>query len=152
MNKTTKRVLLWSIGGLTLLMVVAISFLAYMAMSLFESTKVDQQGATAAFEDVRKKFAEGPAFIIEDMRATKRREPPSTRPQAATNLHILSWNADEGEIARIRLPFSLLRLGGDKKMDIEGVNLNWSDVERYGSTLLLDADTPDGDHVVLWTE
>lgn len=152
MNKTAKRILLWSIGGFTLLMIVAISFVAYMAMSLFESAPIDQLGATAAFEEVRKKFAEGPAFTIEDMRATKRREPPGMQPRMATNLHILSWNADKGAIARIRLPFSLLRLGGDKKMDIEGVNLNWSDVERYGSTLLLDADTPDGDHVVLWTE
>jgi hypothetical protein len=152
MNKTAKRVLLWSIGGFTLLMIVGISFVAWMAMSMFESTKTDQQGATAAFEDVRKKFAEGPAFTLEDMRATKRRDPPSTSPKMATNLHILSWNADEGAIARITLPFALLRFGGDKKMDIEGVNLNWSDVERYGSTLLLDTDTPDGDHVLLWTE
>jgi hypothetical protein len=152
MNTTTKRILLWTIGGFTLLMIGAIAFVAWMAMSMFESTPIDQQGATAAFDEVRNKFAEGPAFTIEDMRATKRREPPGTRPRMATNLHILSWNADEGEIARITLPFSLLRLGGDKKMDIEGVNLNWSDVERYGRTLLLDADTPDGDHVILWTE
>ena len=152
MNKTAKRILRWGLGGFTLLMIGGISFVAWMAMAMFESTPVDQQGATAAFEEVRKKFAEGPAFTLDDRGPAKRREPPGSQPATPKNLHILSWNPEEGKIARITLPFSLLRLGGDKQIEIERVNLNWSDIERYGSTLLLDTATPDGDHVVLWTE
>jgi hypothetical protein len=152
MTKTTK-IILGIVGGLFLLGLIAVSFGVWMFMSAFQTEEVDQKQAVAAFEEIRAKFAGvQPAFELRNNRAVVLREPPAIAASPPPEqVHILAWDPDEGRIARIALPFSLLRLGNDD-IEFEGMSLQVEDVERYGRTLLLEGDTPDGGHVLVWTD
>jgi hypothetical protein len=152
MTKTTK-IVLGIAGGFVLLCLIVVSFGVWMFMSAFQTEDVDQQQATAAFDEARAKFAGiEPAFEMRNNRPVIVREPPLTAASPAPqSVHILAWEPDEGRIARITLPFSVLRWGNDD-IEFEGVSLAVEDVERYGRTLLFDGDSPDGDHVLVWTD
>jgi hypothetical protein len=152
MTKTVK-IVLGVVGGLVLLGVIVISFGVWMFMSAFQSETVDQAQATAAFDEVRARFAGvQPAFEIRNNRPVVLRPPPATpeKPEPES-VRILIWEPGEGKVSRIRLPFSLLRLSDDD-IGIQGVSLRPEDVQRYGRTLLLAGDSPDGDHVLIWTD
>jgi hypothetical protein len=153
MTRTTK-IVLSVVGVFVLLCVITVSCFVYMAMSAFRTEEVDQAQARAAFEEVRARFpGVTPAFELRD-----RDEPAVVRQPLATaaspepkSVHILAWDPDEGQLARITLPFSLLKLSNDP-IEFEGVSLNMEDVQRYGRTLLLDGDSKDGDRILVWTD
>jgi hypothetical protein len=152
MTKTAK-IIIGVVGGLFFLGVVVVSFGVWMFMSAFQSEQVDQTQATTAFDEVRGRFAGvQPAFEIRTGQPAVLRPPPATpvtpQPEA---VRILVWDPDDGRISRVRLPFSLLRLSDDP-IEFQGMELKVEDVQRYGRTLLLDGDTPDGSHIVVWTD
>jgi len=152
MTKTGK-IILGVAGGLFFVLLIFISFGVWMVRSAFQSEEVDQVKATAAFDEVRRQFnGIQPAFEIRDNRPAVLRQPPSspTAPAPET-VRILVWDPTEGRISRISLPFSLLRLSNDP-IEMDGMEFQVQDVERYGRTLLLDGDTPEGDHMMVWTE
>jgi hypothetical protein len=37
-------------------------------------------------------------------------------------------------------------------MDLEDLRLSVDDLERYGSTLIAEHKTPDGSHVIVWSQ
>jgi hypothetical protein len=152
MTKTAK-IILGIVGGLFLLCLIVVSFGVWMFMSAIQTEEVDQQQATAAFDEARARFAGiEPAFEMRDNRPVIARQPPLTATSPPPqSVHILTWEPDEGRIARIRLPFSVLRWGDDD-IEFDGVSLAVEDVERYGRTLLFDGDSPDGDRVLVWTD
>ena len=153
MTKTTK-IVLGIVGGLLILVVVVISAGAYMVMSAFQTQEVSTQEAETAFTEVRAKFAGvTPAFSFDGRRRPEvLREPPSAAPSVKpSTVHILVFEQSAGRIARINLPLSLLRLSNEP-IEFENVELKIEDVERYGPTVLLDGDRPDGDPLLIWTD
>jgi hypothetical protein len=152
MTKTGK-IILGVAGGLFFLLLIFVSFGVWMVRSAFQSEQVDQVKATAAFDDVRRQFSGvQPAFEFRDNRPAVLRQPPATTTSPGPEtVRILVWDPDEARMSRVALPFRLLRLSNDP-IDFDGVELNIEDVERYGRTLLLDGDTPEGDHILIWTE
>jgi hypothetical protein len=153
MTKTTKIVL--SVAGVfVLLCLIMVSFFVYMAMSAFRTEEVDQTQARAAFEEVRGKFpGVMPAFELrKGNEPTIVRQPPAAAASPEpTSVHILAWDPAEGQLARITLPFSLLKMSNDP-VEFGGVSLDMEDVQRYGRTLLLDGDSGDGDRILVWTD
>jgi hypothetical protein len=152
MTKTGK-IVLGVAGGLFFLFVIVISFGVWMFLSAFHTEEVDQAKATAAFEEVRRQFVGvQPAFELLDERPKILRQPPATAASPLPErVRILVWDPDEGSMSRISLPFSLLRLSNDP-IEFDGIELQVEDVERYGRTLLLDGDSPDGNQILVWTE
>ena len=152
MTKTAK-IVLGVAGALFLLALIAVSFGIFMIRSAFQTEQADSTKATAAFEEVRARFpGVQPAFELRDNRPTVVREPPATAASPLPqNVRVLVWDTDEGRIARITLPFSVLKWSQDP-IEFEGITLEVEDVQRYGRTLLLEGDTPDGDHVLVWTD
>jgi hypothetical protein len=147
------KIILGVAGVLFFLLLILVSFGVWMIRSAFQSEEVDQVKASAAFDDVRRQFAGvEPAFEFRDDRPSVRREPPAAAaaPPPQT-VRILVWDPDESRMSRIALPFSLLRLSNDR-IEFDGVELEVTDVERYGRTLLLDGDTPEGDRILVWTD
>ena len=89
-----------------------------------------------------------------------------------TALHILVWAPADSRLSRVRLPFAvsvvateplpLEALAGVGNQGLGALmearrrgnelNIRLSDLERAGRTLLLDGVTPDGTHVVMWSE
>ncbi len=147
------KIILGVAGVLFFLLLIFVSFGVWMVRSAIQSEEADQTRASAAFDDVRRQFAGvEPAFAFRDDRPSVLREPPATAaaPPPET-VRILVWDPDESRMSRIALPFSLLRLSNDP-IGFNGVDLDFKDVERYGRTLLLDGDTPEGDRILIWTD
>lgn len=152
MTKTAK--ILLGIGGtFFLLCVIVVSFGVWTFRSAFQSEQVSQTQATEAFDTGRKRFTGiQPAFEMRDDRLVVLREPPATpATPEPTSVRVLVWSPDEGRMSRVSLPFSLLRMSKDP-IEFEGMSLQVADVQRYGSTLLLDGDTPEGDRILVWTD
>lgn len=76
------------------------------------------------------------------------------------NLYVLAWDPDEGRLARIALPFWMLRLGRQKMdflkdahdFNFDRLNLDVRELERIGPALLLDYRRPSGERVLIWTQ
>jgi hypothetical protein len=82
-----------------------------------------------------------------------------TSPVKPTNLYILAWNPDDSRLARVALPFWLLRMGrrkidfmNDRRgFDFERLDLDVPELERIGPALVLDYRTTAGERVLIWT-
>jgi hypothetical protein len=152
MTKTAK-IVLGVFGGLVLLIIVVGATGCYMVMSAFDSRETSQQEAVAAFTEMRAKFPgvkpaltfgpEGPG-IARTPPDTSTAKPPST-------VHVLFFDQTERRLTRVHLPLSLLKLT-NSPFEFNNVEMDIGDIERYGSTVLLDGDTPDGDPIFVWTD
>ncbi|MCA1584816.1 MAG: hypothetical protein LC791_08610 [Acidobacteria bacterium] len=75
-------------------------------------------------------------------------------------LHVLAWDPDEERLARISLPFWLLRMKSTpielaayaSGLDDEGVELSAEDIEKYGPGIVLDHTTSSGERVLFWAQ
>ena len=93
------------------------------------------------------------------MRAHRNRPIPAqlTPPE---KLHVLAYNPEEGRLVQLSIPFWLLRLkaGGatidfnGREMDLEDLKLSVDELERFGPTLIAEHKTPDGRHVIVWSQ
>ena len=77
---------------------------------------------------------------------------------ALTNLHVLVFSTEEGKLVRLTLPFWLLRMAPDGRMDInvdnvdlDKVRLSIADVESAGAGPLFIRTRPDS-RVLVWTD
>src|SRR4030095_9056357 len=134
---------------------------------MVNNTKMDQVSAAKAMEDVRERFAHVmPAFDVRPGGVTMSRRPPDVQPSGdLKTLHVLRWNVHEERLTRVDLPFWVIRWRNSSldvmstgDADQSGVQvrktttIRVADVERFGSTLLVDGDMPDGGHLVIWSE
>ena len=168
----TRKILLWAVASLVVLGVIVVSAGLWWIGSLAQSERSDPAHAFAALTEVRARFAGvSPAFEIRDDRlVAARTAAPSSPPPAA--LHILVWAPADSTLSRVRLPFAVSRvateplpleaLAGvgsqgigalmDAKRRGNDLNIRLDDLERIGRTLLLDGVTPDGKHVLMWSD
>jgi hypothetical protein len=162
MKRSHATILMAVIGVLVFLGIVGLSLGVWLFASVFDHDTADQQAATASFDEVRRRFADvQPVFrIAGDERPEIRREPPSARPgQPLERLQVLAWDPDDKGLARVTLPFWLLRLKSGP-LDISGkvminhhhVDVTVEQVERYGPTVLVDHEGAGGDRLLVWTE
>lgn len=166
MTKNQKTIIFAIIGVVVMLVIVVIGAGVWFVRSLVDNVDMDQAAATKTLEDVRAKFA--PATPVLDVRpggVTLVRQPPDTAPPGELKtLHILRWSEHESRLTRLEVPFWLLRM---KEMPFDvfyteqagsGVRvrmpstIRMSDIERFGSTLIVDGDMPDGGHLLIWSD
>lgn len=76
-------------------------------------------------------------------------------------IQVLVWEPHENKLARIRVPFWLLRLAGtgsirlssrNSELDFENLKITVEDIERFGPGLILDHTEPDEGRVLVWAE
>lgn len=127
------------------------------------STDAPADTAAQAFAEVRARFpGQGPRLQL-DEHGRPRVAEDAARPVRAgslESLHVLAWFPKRQRLTRAEIPFWLLRMKSGPitfgayvtGMDDHGVRLDPSDIERLGPGLLLDADTPDGQHVLVWAQ
>jgi hypothetical protein len=162
MKKETVRTLLIVVGVIALLAILGLGSAVWLFMRSFEMTQADAASATESFDEVRKRFAgTSPLLVLEDERPVVSRKPPAqSNGMRLTSLRILAWDPEDDRIANIELPFWLLRLkSGPIEINAqrgwmrEGeLGLTVEELERYGSTLVLDHQGRDGGRVIVWTE
>ena len=128
----------------------------------FKQTNVSDVGRT--FDEVRATFKEQkPLFEIDSFERAKAVRPLSEIPTSTVkpkDLWIQAWDADKERLVKISVPFWLLRLGkrkmdfanGGESFDLDRLNIDVSELERIGPTIVFDFRAPSGDRVLLWTQ
>lgn len=163
MKKTTLQALMIIAGVLILLAIVGLGSAVWLFTRSVTVGAADEASATRSFDEIRRRFAgvKPVLEIDENDDPVVARRPPAERPGPPLSvLHIMAWDPDDGSLARIDIPFWLLRL---KSGPIEIVSdqtplgdnelgITVEELERFGSTLVLDRAVEGGDRVLIWTE
>jgi hypothetical protein len=140
--------------------IIAISAWVQQNLEVQETTEPD---ASTAMDIVRQQFAgRQPLLELRNGRpAYAAGAPDPSRPRTELQrLHVLVWDPEDRRLARVNVPFWLLRLKATpiefsayaSGLDDEGVNLRPEEIERYGPGIILDATSPRGERVLLWAE
>lgn len=143
--------------------VVGITVWFQQNMQVQGSTDRDAQ---TEFETVRKKFGgREPLLELRSGIPQYTSAAATSRANAGEGAHldtlqVLVWDPDEERLARISLPFWLLRMKSDpirigsyaSGLDDGGVDLRAEDIEKYGPGVILDTATADGQRVLVWAQ
>jgi hypothetical protein len=120
--------------------------------------------ALRTFDEARATFKTQTPILeldsFERPRQTRRIADLPTSPNRPSNLYVLAWNPTDGRMARVTLPFWLLRLGRRKidfmdsrqGFNFERLNLDIPELERIGPMLVLDFRSSNGERVLIWTQ
>jgi hypothetical protein len=152
-----------SLLGVCVLCIIALAGFSYYFIShnvkAGPSTSAE---AFRAFDEAKARFKDAePLFELD-----RRDEPAMTRriedlPTGATRpdvMYILAWDPDKQRLARVSMPFWMLRLGR-RKIDLtsgglsfERMQLDVEQLERVGPILLFDYRPQTGQRVLVWTQ
>ena len=161
-----KKTWIWiiaSVLGVCILSVIALAGFGYYFIS--RNVKAEKSTATdafRAFDDAKVRFKDTPAlFELDRDEKPKLVRPLEAMPTAATRadaMHILAWDPDKARLARVTLPFWMLRLGRKKidltsgGFDFQRLPLDIEELQRVGPVLLFDYRPPGGQRVLVWTQ
>lgn len=149
------------VGVLGLVAMAGLGF--YFASQHIATRAVSPASAAEDFDAVRKRFVGGPIIELDDrgrfIRAhTERPSASPVRPPEV--LRVLAYDADDGRIVEIKVPFWLLRMKmgnasidlNGRQMDFEDLRMSVEDLERLGPALIAEHKAPDGTRVLVWSE
>lgn len=162
------RTWIWVLVGLACLGILAIIVMAGVGLYFFsrhvETETVTAPEAEDRFAEVRRRFEAQAPLIELDERGDFLRSNPD-RPAAEgtpslSALHVMAYDANDGQIVRLSIPFWLLRLQkgeatidlGGNEMDLEDLKLTVEDLERFGPTLIVDHRDVRGARVLVWSQ
>ena len=159
MARKRSTILMVIIGIVVCIVIVGAGTLTWFYLSVFDSVDADEAVATRSLDEARARF-KGQQPILElrdDKVALLRKAPDVASARDLQNVQVLTWNAEEGTLTTLTLPFWLLRLrdsGVDVSIAADGTRLTMTmdEVERYGPALVLDHLEEDGSRVLVWTE
>lgn len=163
-----RRTWLWIVvgvaaGGLFLLVAVAGAGIYFVSQHVEARTSTGGE-ATSAFAAVASRFeGQRALYEVDDQDRPHLVVPLSSLPaagEAPSSLMVQAWNPDDQKMIRLSLPIWLLRLGPDHvkfsrhkgDFDFDRLRLDFDELERIGSALVLDYRGRDGVRVLLWTE
>jgi hypothetical protein len=128
-----------------------------------EVEATSERDAQTEFEAIRQKFgSRAPLLEMRNGRphySGERTKLPSSTTKLET-LHVLVWDPEDERLAKIALPFWLLRMKSDpiefsgyaSGLDDGGVDLRPEDIEKYGPGIILDTASPNGERILLWAQ
>lgn len=166
MDKNKKGCLWIALGVIVLLVVVGasvaggVAWLVYQSSSLVK-TQATKASAAALFDRTRARFAGQRPLVTIDDEGRSRIEPRDGHGKVPDYVSVVAWDPDDRQLARVRLPFWLMRLAGakaqfvagdDAMRDLTDAKLTVGDIERAGPGLVLDHQDADGRRVLVWTE
>jgi hypothetical protein len=153
------------IGIGILLVFVALGAVIVGVVWLRENLQVGETSeadARVAFDEVQKRFAAKPPLVtLKDGLPSVDRAAIENRPRTTlATMHVLAWDPEDSQMARMSIPFWLLRL---KETPIQfgayasgadelGIELRAGDIERYGPGIVIDATMPRGARALIWVE
>jgi hypothetical protein len=153
------------IAGLGMLGMCAVAGAGvYFVSKHVNTTRVSTSSAIKQFDEALTRFKDQkPLIEIDSHDRVQRTRDLAEMPTAAvkaTNLIIKAWDPDEGRVINLKIPIWVLGVGRQKmdlglgkgSFDLERLNLNFKDIERVGSILLVDVHTQTGERVLIWTE
>ncbi len=152
------------VGVLFLLFVLGVGAVVFTAawfrnhMEVAATTDMD---AAKAFDEVKARFPGQPLLEFRDGEPKALEVPAGPASTVSlTTLHILAFDDDEGKLARIEVPFWILRLKSGPiafgsyaaGFNDERVKLRVEDIERRGPGIVLDMTQPREGRVMIWAE
>jgi hypothetical protein len=163
---TRRRWVLIAFGVAILLVFVAIGAIIGVTAWFQENLHVENRSESEAqseFDIIRKKFSgRAPLLQLRDGRPEYHPDlaAPPQAPGSVETLHVLAWDPDDGRLARLAVPFWLVRMKSEpirlgsyaSGMDDHGIDLRPSDIEKYGPGIIIDTASPSGERVLLWAE
>lgn len=146
--------------------VVAVS---YFRQNLEITENITESSATSEFDAVYAKFpGQQPLIQMRDGRPELVTTPgtQSGNGQSLTTLHVIAFDPDDGELAKISLPFWLLRMRSgpirisaySRDWDDRGLSFNIKDLEDHGAGIIVDVNRSDGSgrqregRLLIWAE
>jgi hypothetical protein len=162
MTKNTARALMIVAGLLILVVILGAGAGIWFFTTAINVGEADEASAAREFDHVRERFAGvKPVIEIQDEEPVVVRRPSEEAPMVRlSSFRIIAWDPDDGRVARIEIPFWLLRLkSGPIEIATDGgpfggesLGITVEELERLGPTLVLDFTDVNGDRVIAWTE
>ena len=129
-------------------------------IDIVDSTEVE---ATRAFDEIHAKFpGQRPLLELRDgtPHYVEERASHETSTAPITTMHVVAWDEDERQLAKVDVPWWVLRLKSGtisfssyaSGLDDASVKLRPEDIERHGPGILLDFTKPGEGRVLIWTE
>ncbi len=133
---------------------------AYYFLRHLETRRAAEADTLREFDALRARFGpREPLVTLTDARAgvVRIHRAPHPEGRRATTLHVLTWNAEDGERLQADLPLWLMRFSTVNILSQLGVapaefRLTLDDVERYGPGIVADYRRPGQSHVLIWVE
>ena len=161
-----RRTWLWILAGVLgvgVLFIIAIAgFGVYFVTSHVKAGHSSSTEAFQAFDEARAQFKDpAPLFEVDrhdEPKMRRRLEQMPTGSRKAETMMILAWDPDRERLARVSMPFWMLRLGKSKidlttgGFDFERVQLDIEQLERVGPIVLFDHRPQTGQRVLVWTQ
>lgn len=157
----------WVLVGIAVVCVLGVIALAaagfYLVSRHVETQAMTPAGAAAEFEAARSRF-EGQTPLVELDEAGRFVRAHTERPvpveaQPAAYLHLLAFDPSDERMVRFRVPFWVLKMQGNVRVELNGrqlrlddLKLTAADLERYGPALVVDHTAPSGERVLVWSE
>jgi hypothetical protein len=161
MKKETVRTLTIVVGLVILLAVLGLGSAVWLFTQSVDFGDADEVVAAQEFDRVRAAFVGvKPVLEIRDGEPFLARKPPDRSGTRLTTLHVLHWDPEDARVARVDLPFWLIRLKSgpieivsDNSAISDGdLGITVEDLERFGPTLVADHQGESGDRLLIWTK
>ena len=136
----------------------------YLVSKHIDTERVTSGNALKQFEEVLARFKDQkPLIEVDSLDRIRRNKDLSELPTAAhkaTHMVVMAWDPDEGRIVNVKIPIWVLTMGqrkvdlglGAESFDLRRMELDFKEVERIGSILLIDVHTRGGERVLIWSE
>jgi len=162
----SRKTWIWIIVGVVgfgvVCMIALAGFGLYFVANHVQARHATTAEAFRAFDEARAKFKdEKPIFDMDNVEHPRQVRAWSAIPTSQTpakDVWVLAWDPDRERLARVSIPFWVLRLG-KRKIDISAGRFNFdrleldvNELQRVGAVLLFDFRTPGGERVLIWTQ
>lgn len=133
---------------------------AYFVFRNLDTRSASEADTRRDFDAIRARFVGRPPLVeivnlqTGDIRLNRLAHPDGRR---VNTIHVLTWNADDGELFRTEVPLWLMRFSSVNVLSQLGVapakfRLTVEDVRRYGPGIVVDFSRPGQNHVLIWVE
>lgn len=157
----------WVVLGIVVVGIVCLVAVAAAGL-WFARTHIQIEQASAStmskeFDDVAARFASQRPLIEldENGRVVRTNEDRPTAGPRPESLHILAFSPRDDKVAKLSIPFWLLRLkgpgsriplGNGSVFDVNTLSINVDDLQRFGPTLIVDHRGRNGERVLIWSQ
>jgi hypothetical protein len=164
----TRKTWIWIVVGVVGLGLAGLMAAAgagiYFVSHHIKTERIDHADALRTFDEVKAALADPePLYTLDASEELRVVRPLSELPTSGVrpeSLHLLAWDPDAERLARVSLPFWILRFGKgklnvagkDRDLNLERLELDPDELERVGPRLLFDVRHADGARVLLWTQ
>lgn len=148
------------VGALATVCILALAGIAsYFVLGNLERRGAPEATVLSEIEIIRTRFGSRQPLIeiVDARKGDVRINRLAGSGARVTTFHIVSWNADDGELLRTEAPLWLMRFSSINLLSQLGLapgslRLTVQDVERYGPGIVVDYAQPGKTRVLVWVD